>query len=323
MPAVSVIVNSYNQAEYLEDCINSVLNQTFQDWELLVVDNGSTDGSQALLQKFAAHPKVRLILHPENKPPTIRKNHALSLARGEFVSLLYSDDYYLPNKLQVQMEAFAGQPKDCGVVYTPGYRLNVDTDVQSLDATNTTSGWILGDLLEGLTSAFINPISPLMRHECFERYPFQEDLFFEGENIFFRFALSFKFLYLPIPTVVMRDHARNAGRAFKKNVPEILTCLERVQRSPELTPHDAATLRRVKTNFYRHSAWIVLRVANDRQFARDMFLQALTRDWRQGLHPKTFVGLGMTLLPSNVLARLNALGFLIKRTNRHVNYVGH
>lgn len=291
-------------------------------FELLVVDNGSTDGSQQLLQRFAGHPKVRLILHPENKPPTIRKNHALAQARGDFVSILYSDDYYLPNKLEVQMRAFAGQPADVGVVYTPGYRLNVDTGQRTLDATNTTSGWILPDLLHGLTSAFINPISPLMRRECFQRYPFQEDLFFEGENIFFRFALSFRYLFQSEPTVVMRDHERNAGRTFKKNVPEILTCLERIERSPELKPDDARVLQQVKTRFYRHSAWIILRVSNDRQFARDMFLQALIRDWRQGLHPKTVLGLGMTLLPANLLAGLNALAFRVKRSPHHINYVG-
>ena len=321
MATVSVLLASYNQVEYLTQAIESVLQQTFEDWELVIVDNGSTDGSQDLLKKYSGHPKIRTLLFSENLPPTQRWNHAISIMQGDFVSILCADDYYLPEKLALQVEQFATQPADCGVIYSPGYRLNDDTKAQWLDPTITASGWILPDLLNGLGRVFIHPVSQLIRRECFKRYPYYEDMFMEGESIFFRFAMSYRFHYHPTPTVVMREHARNMGRSLKRNLPNILTCLERLSGFPELNPSDARLLERVKTRFFRNSAWMTLRVTNDSGWARDMFLRGLSRDWRQGLHPKTIIGLGLTFLPERALANVNALLFRLHPGMHRVDHV--
>src|SRR5688572_7176042 len=95
-PKVSVVLCTYNQAPYLAEAIESVLSQTHRNFELIVVDNGSTDGSQELLADYAADPRVRLQLHRENGPVTRRLNEAMACASGEYVSVLYADDYYLP-----------------------------------------------------------------------------------------------------------------------------------------------------------------------------------------------------------------------------------
>src|SRR5207253_7596349 len=105
-PRVSVILNCYNQGEYVAEAVDSVLNQTFRDFELLIVDNGSKDSTPQLLQKYSSDPRVRLFLHKENIAISRRFNEAMDATRGEFISFLYSDDYYLPHKLERQLAVF-------------------------------------------------------------------------------------------------------------------------------------------------------------------------------------------------------------------------
>ena len=321
MPAVSVILSSYNQSEYLACAVDSVIQQTFDDWELIIVDNGSTDDSRKVLGQYANHPKIRTIFYETNEAVTKRLNRAISQARGEFISILYSDDYYLQNKLALELDIFSRQPTDCGVVYTPGYRLNTSSGEKWTDPTLSASGWIASELVESLCQAQINPISPLIRKECFLRYPFYEDVFIEGEGIFFRFAMTYRFQFDATPTVVMRDHPQNIGRNLKRNIPVTLTCLDRLEAHPDLPASVKPVLQNVKTRFLRNCGWMIIRSTHDKSWSREMFLQSFSRDWFQLLHPKTLFGLGLTTLPTPILATVNALGFRIKRAHGHTNNV--
>src|SRR5206468_410930 len=101
-----------------------------------------------------------------------RMNQGLAVANGDFVSILYADDYYLPEKTEKQIEAFARLPVEYGVVHSPGYRLNVLTGRRWIPPTIRRDGWILPVLLSEYDRAIINPISPLVRRSCFEEYPF-------------------------------------------------------------------------------------------------------------------------------------------------------
>ena len=81
-PLVSVIILSYNYIEYVEDAIESVVKQTYKDWELIIIDNGSTDGSQQKLQRYTGHPKIRLVFKERNGAITKLMNDAVRLAQG-------------------------------------------------------------------------------------------------------------------------------------------------------------------------------------------------------------------------------------------------
>src|SRR4051812_38750785 len=132
-PQVSVILLNYNQGEFLASAIESVIAQTFTDWELLIVENGSTDNSKQVVQAYVADPRIRVIQHPENGYPSIRVNKALREARGAFISLLYADDYYLPHKLERQLKEFEQLGPEFGVVYSLGTRLFVRTGEKKQD----------------------------------------------------------------------------------------------------------------------------------------------------------------------------------------------
>lgn len=104
-PLVTVIMPSYNTGAYLEDAIASVAAQTYQNWELLVLDDCSTDGSLQIAESWSRRdPRIRLLPNPQNMGVARTRNRGLELASGEWVALLDSDDIWRPEKLARQLE---------------------------------------------------------------------------------------------------------------------------------------------------------------------------------------------------------------------------
>lgn len=110
MALVSVIMPAYNVAPYVGAAVDSVLAQTTPDWELLVTDDGSTDGTAAIVREYAARdPRIRL-LQQRNGGLSSARNCALRAARGEFLAILDSDDLWEPGFLEAQLDILAGDP---------------------------------------------------------------------------------------------------------------------------------------------------------------------------------------------------------------------
>ena len=102
IPLVSVITSNYNGAGYLPDCVSSVLNQSFDSWEHIIIDCGSTDNSRKVLESLK-HPRLRVI-HEEFCGVARARNRAIQQARGEFCAILDADDRALPDRLRLQVE---------------------------------------------------------------------------------------------------------------------------------------------------------------------------------------------------------------------------
>lgn len=108
-PSVSVITPVFNAAGIVGQAIGSVKAQTFIDWEMIIVDDCSTDDTTAVIGQFAASDeRIRLLRQPANAGPASARNAALAVARGRFVAFLDSDDLWLPRKLELQL-AFMAQ----------------------------------------------------------------------------------------------------------------------------------------------------------------------------------------------------------------------
>lgn len=105
---VSVIMPCYNAARFIADAITSVLGQTEASWELIVIDDGSTDGSADVVRRFA-DPRIRLITQA-NAGVSAARNAGLAGSRGEFVAFLDADDRMRPDRLRVPLEIFAAEP---------------------------------------------------------------------------------------------------------------------------------------------------------------------------------------------------------------------
>lgn len=110
-PAISIIVPAYNTGKYIDLCIKSILNQTFTDFEVIIVDDGSTDDTSAICDKYAAEdPRIRVI-HQKNGGVSAARNKGLDEARGEFVSFCDSDDYYHPQLLELLHASLVKHPE--------------------------------------------------------------------------------------------------------------------------------------------------------------------------------------------------------------------
>lgn len=126
MPLVSVIIPTYNRAALLGRAVESVLKQTFQDFEAIVVDDASTDNTQGTIEKYSNR-RLIYLRHAINKGGGAARNTGIMAAGGDFIAFLDSDDEWLPEKLERQLLAFAGLPPAYGLVYSGFWRINGNT----------------------------------------------------------------------------------------------------------------------------------------------------------------------------------------------------
>ena len=100
---VSIIMPSYNTSEYVEESIKSVLNQTYTNWELIIVDDCSTDNSEEIIKQFTHDARIRFFKNEKNSGAAISRNFALREAKGKWIAFLDSDDLWEPEKLEKQI----------------------------------------------------------------------------------------------------------------------------------------------------------------------------------------------------------------------------
>jgi len=115
MPAVSVIIPAYNHEKFVQECIQSVLNQTFQDFEIIITDDASTDRTVGIIQQFD-DPRIKLFRHLENKGASIASNNCIIHSSGKYIAMLSSDDIWHPEKLEIQVEYLEKHP-EIGAVF--------------------------------------------------------------------------------------------------------------------------------------------------------------------------------------------------------------
>lgn len=115
MPAVSVAIPAYNAAEFLEETVASVRSQTTSDWELIIVDDGSTDRTPEIADRAAASDSRIRSINQENRGVGAARNAAIEVASADWIALLDADDQFLPQKLERQLTAAA--TGDCDMIY--------------------------------------------------------------------------------------------------------------------------------------------------------------------------------------------------------------
>lgn len=155
VPQVSVIVPTYNRASFLPRSLDSVFSQTFDDFELIVVDDCSTDDTQDVIARFGGDPRLKVIRHDRNMGQCRAFNTGIGVARGEYVAFLDDDDAWLPGKLASQVALFQGALPDVGLVY--GWRDEMfGVDPRPVRTIRTT---LRGDIFEQVL-ALETPVPP-------------------------------------------------------------------------------------------------------------------------------------------------------------------
>lgn len=208
-PLVTVIIPSYNHARWISCAINSVLEQTYENTELIVVDDASTDDSRSVIASFLHDSRVRTIFKDANAGQGNSLNLAIAQARGKYISILPSDDWFLPRKTALQVRIFEDLPESVGLIYGRGLRYYEDTRQTRAVSLPEHRGWVLEELI--LNGNFVYPASTMIRRSVFNDIRFNEAYRAEGESIFVRIAERYEFDYVAEDVVVMRAHGYNTG----------------------------------------------------------------------------------------------------------------
>jgi len=136
-PIVSIIIPSYNHEKYLEFAINSVINQTFKDWELIVVDDGSTDSSVEIIKKYTAiDNRIKCIIQSNQDAPNAI-NRGIKESRGAYISILNSDDAFHPTKIKESIDVLS-----MGAEFVFGKIKIIDENNIEINTKNERVDWI-------------------------------------------------------------------------------------------------------------------------------------------------------------------------------------
>ena len=212
MPKVSVIIPAYNCERFIGETIKSVLSQTYQDFEVLVIDDGSEDKTQEIV-KGINDPKIVYIHHEENSGVSVARNNAITKSRGEYIALLDHDDLWLPEKLERQVPILESDPK-VGLVYSDCYIIDLNGHIlgRNFQDHHPHRGEVFPDLF---LDNFIPCLTVLIRKDALDRVGLFNPEFSIAEeyDLFLRIAEVYKVDFVDLPLAKYRLHETN----FSKN----------------------------------------------------------------------------------------------------------
>jgi glycosyltransferase involved in cell wall biosynthesis len=200
-PKVSVVIPTYNRAHLICRSIQSVLDQTYQNLEIIVVDDGSTDNTEEIVINFKDE-RIRYIKHSENKGASAARNTGIKVSRGEYIAFQDSDDEWFSEKLEKQISAFYNSSPEVGVVYSGFYRVEANKKIYipSDDHVAQKKGNIYNELLKG---NFVGTPAVLIKKECFENVKYFDENIpaLEDWELWIEISKYYKFEYINIPLV--------------------------------------------------------------------------------------------------------------------------
>ncbi len=279
---VSIVVASYNYGQYIAEALESLQAQSINDWEAIIVDDGSTDGSQAVIQRFLADPRFRLIQNDHAGQPRT-KNCGIRAAHGEFIAFLDADDRWKPAKLERQLNLIAKQP-DLGVCYSRREVIDPDGKFISGDSRTFHRGNVLDAMFR---DNFVCFSSAMVRRCVIDRVgQFDESLRLAIDyDWWLRIARHFDFDYVDEPLVLYRTGHANLSRRVGERLDTALAIMNRFivdyDHPAKLNP---AICRTAFAETYRHRGLVLRRtrpLAGLGWIIRSLMVQPLNaQTWR-------------------------------------------
>lgn len=200
-PLVSVIVPTYNRASLLKRSIGSILKQTFKNFEVIVVDDGSMDNTEDTIKKFD-NPKIRYIKNKKNVGANATRNIGIEASRGRYIAFQDSDDEWLPEKLEKQIKIFEKVSSKVGVVYVGRWWIKNGKRIYiPLKRVKQKEGNIHKELYKG---SFITTSAILVKKECFKKSGmFDENLpRFQDWDLVLRLSSHYEFKFIGEPLLL-------------------------------------------------------------------------------------------------------------------------
>jgi glycosyltransferase involved in cell wall biosynthesis len=235
-PAVSVIIPAYNSVPWVAETLDSVLAQTFKDFEVIVVDDGSTDETPAVVAGYGS--RVRYLRQEHGGQPSAR-NAGIRAACGAYIAFLDADDLWLPEKLQLQMDLFSRHP-DLAWVYSDVIVFNEGSGREAFKYSDVTKLYA-GDILRPLLLFdFIASPTPVVKREVFGTVGYFDESpdlqNSEDWNMWLRIAAKYPVRFVERPLAKYRRHAasKSATASFEHAFQSRWTIIENaVARDPE------------------------------------------------------------------------------------------
>lgn len=232
-PKVSIIIPMYNVAKYIGECIQSVINQTHTNWELILIDDGSTDNTKSIIEPYLEDNRIRYFWQENGKQGKAR-NHGVRKATGMFIGFLDADDKWHERKLERQIEVFSEKTVD--VVYTSGHSFKIkDNDMQLLSQFGIKDGIQAGKKLifDLIQKNYIPLTSVLITKERFEEVGgFNENLKIQNAedlNLWLKLAdLNCKFHGLNESLFYYRKHENQSTNDDPVSVPQAVHAIHEI-----------------------------------------------------------------------------------------------
>ncbi len=276
MPKVSVIVATYNRCEMLKEAIDSVLAQTFHDWELIIVDDGSRDQTAEVVLAYAEKDKRIKFVRQTNAGCAAARNTALSHITGAYVAFLDDDDTYLPGKLEKQAGYLDANPN----VYL------VYSEAEVIDKNNMRSGVVpkipkesFAELLIGFP---VPPTAMLVRRECFDKVGGFCTQLRSGDDLdmWLRISRVYGIVFLPGKVALYKWHDTNLTLDEKRLTKSMCFILKRLLRE-NLSDAEHSQVFKAAVQFTYHEA--------DDRFTHGHYKEALFY-YGQALEFSPFIG---------------------------------
>ena len=242
MPLVSVIIPTYNRGWIVQEAIDSVLDQDFTDFELIVVDDGSDDNTPQIL---AAYGRAITVLHQSNKGVSAARNHGIAAASGQLIAFLDSDDLWLSGKLSSQVRFFKGTP-DAVINQTQEHWIRNGVRVNPKQRHHKFSGMIFE---HSLALCLVSPSAVMIKKSLFEEVGiFDEQLpACEDYDLWLRISCRHPVHLIDTPLIIKRGgHADQLSRAAGLDKYRIQSLVKIIESGPLTAPQRQAAISALK-----------------------------------------------------------------------------
>ena len=222
-PLVSIIACCYNHEKFVEETLDSIKSQTYENIELIIIDDFSTDNSVKKINTWIVKYKCLFIQNKENLGVVKTLNKALKKCNGKYFSLIACDDIYLPKKTENQIQIFEKLDDDYGAIYSDSYIIKEDssyqygTQISRNQINNPPSGNIYEDLLK--KDNFIPAISVIYKIKIIKELGYyDESLIYEDYDMLLRLSKKFKIYFSKEIDVCYRMHQTNMNYNLDKPI---------------------------------------------------------------------------------------------------------
>jgi len=217
-PLVTVIVPAYNHENYIEACLKSVVEQTYDNMQIIVFNDGSTDRTGFVIEQFIKTHEIEIeYISKENEGLCKTLNKGLAMSKGQYIAIIASDDIWLPNKIEEQVSLLE-KNRNLGLVCTDAYFLRgeIETKVRYSDYKTKLKRYFKNSVQNTniyealLVENFILAVTVMTRKECFNIVGvFDESLKYEDYDMWLRISSNYPIGFIDTPLAYYRTHENN------------------------------------------------------------------------------------------------------------------